>query len=437
MKRFTLVFTSFVLSLTSVLMPFPVSLNAQTSGGAGYCTGCTTSVVIINQVPCTIITCRDPNFPNCLSQAPSACTPGSTIDTAICFGNNEVIHTVYVCNAEGRYAIQTQNILAGFFVTRDFCDFGANNAGCGRADNGDLLGIPRRVTQSCGPNGTSIEDTAGACGDPPCRIPARCVISGEIHCPQSECAEQSPPICYDAGGKWVCSFDGVPIVELTKPCPAVSHQPFPRSMVGIPNSFAIISGCNGGSASNKVNFEERSRCGKKVVAYSASVSAACAAPDMGSAWTMDERAWNLGHVSDGGAAIQGSRNGVTMQHIFETSSYDKPANGPGFPNMAERQPAYQITLRTQWLLSANFSEDLKVTKTKCYIQGTNTEVACDRTDVIIEERTVEEIETHNIGSYVFGPFDVFGARVPQDTYQPSFCGDVPLVVIQSQAVIDK
>ena len=352
-------------------------------------------------------------------------------------GNNGVLHTRYVCGPDQRYQIQSQEILAGFYVTRDWCDFGQNNAGCGRADNGDLLGIPRRVTQSCGPNGANSEDISGACGDAPCRIPARCVSSGQLHCPDQACTEQAPPTCYDAGGRWVCAFDGAPIVELVKPCPKVARQPFPRGMVGVPNNLAIISSCDGGSASNKVTFADRQRCGKTVVAYSASVSAACAAPDMGASWQMDERAWNIGNASEGGLTVSGVRVGLSPQHIYETSSYDKPATGPGFPNLAERQPAYQIRLNTQWLLSANIREDLKVTRTKCYIQGTDTQIACDRTDVVVEQRTVDEIETHSVGSFVFGPLSVTGARVPQDTSQPDFCGDISVPIIQSQVVIAK
>ena len=300
-----------------------------------------------------------------------------------------------------------------------------------------MLGIPTRVREICSGLGYISEVERGSCGDPPCRIPARCVISSDIHCPDQACVQQSPPVCFDTGGKWVCAFDGVNIVELVKPCPSVSRQPFPRGLVGVPNTFAITSGCNGGSADNKVTFTDRQRCGKTVVAYSAAVSAACAMPDMGATWQMDERAWNVGHVSEGGLPVAGARSGISPQHIYETSSYDKPANGPGFPSIADRQPAYQVQLRTQWLLSANISEDLKITKTKCYIQGTNTEVACDRTDVVIEERQVDEIETHIVGTYVFGPFSVTGARVPQDSSQPEFCGDLPLPVIQSQAIIDK
>ena len=419
------------LQLTGNTQPFPVL-----GQGSGSCTGCTTTIVYINDIPCELVTCTDPNYPVCLDNGAGRCTDGTAYQSKVCRPNGVELIT-YLCTG-GIWNLATQEVVNGNgYNERFFCDYGVNNAGCGRTEAGDLLGIPTRVREICSPLGYINEIERGACGDPPCRIPARCVITHNLHCDEPACREQSAPVCYDTGGKWVCAFDGVPIVELPKPCPAVQRSPFPRGMVGIPNSFAITSGCAGGGASKKVGFEDRQKCGKTVVAYSASVSAACAAPDMGATWTMDERDWNVGHTSDNGLVVEGSRSGIAMQHIYETSSYDKPANGPGFPNMADRQPAYQVTLRTQWLLSANFSEDLKVKKTKCYIQGTDTEVACDRTDVVIEQRTVEEIETHSIGSFVYGPFNVLGAHDPQDTFQPNYCGQLPLPVIQSQAIIEK
>jgi hypothetical protein len=180
------------------------------------------------------------------------------------------------------------------------------------------------------------------------------------------------------------------------------------------------------------------------------MSWACAVPDdLGATWNMDERDWNVGHTNERGEKIANIMGGSSIQHTYETSSYNKPENGPG-PGLATRQPAYQVTLSTQWALTANFQKKVKVKHEGCWGQPdgqspitpcyTTWECANDKAGTseclgtIYREYT--SLDWVDAESYIVNPVTVYGATVPQDTVSPGGCNaPIPIAVIQSQTVL--
>lgn len=81
-------------------------------------------------------------------------------------------------------------------------------------------------------------------------------------------------------------------------------------------------------------------------------------------WSFGDRAWNIGR-DFGYGPVSNTACGSTVHHIYETSSYGLPANGPGFIPADEvcppgkdhcceqipgvwDNPAYQVTVPTYW-----------------------------------------------------------------------------------------
>jgi hypothetical protein len=67
-------------------------------------------------------------------------------------------------------------------------------------------------------------------------------------------------------------------------------------------------------------------------------------PDLGAyppiCWDLDERDWNLGQ-DHGYGPIRAVDCGNSVSHIYETSSWDKPHNGPRFISPADACPAWE------------------------------------------------------------------------------------------------
>jgi hypothetical protein len=130
--------------------------------------------------------------------------------------------------------------------------------------------------------------------------------------------------------------------------------------------------------------------------------------------------------------IAGTRSGGNISHIYETSSYGKPANGPSV-DASRRDPAYQVQLTTLWNLAATFQYQEERQEERCFAANGDPR-PCNNSDVAITT-------TVTISPWVPGPSLFFsniprvGALVPQDVVGGNACGVVPIGVIQSQSVL--
>jgi len=194
--------------------------------------------------------------------------------------------------------------------------------------------------------------------------------------------------CFANGREVQCFWQGRMIVKVDVPCPLVIREPYPRGTVGLPNRFTIQGGTASAQGSQSFDVYQREVCteqsnGPHVAEYIGQITIAMN-PDA-TVWEMDERPNNLGKESDnivsnyigddvnqrspelvqravgevmsrmGGLTIRGQRRGATIYHIYETSSFDKPVNGPAWPLGSFRaEPSYQVNVSTLWQLNGMF-----------------------------------------------------------------------------------
>ena len=238
------------------------------------------------------------------------------------------------------------------------------------------------------------------------------------------------------------------------PCPSVTRKPFPRAIVGQPVRLQIANACaNLPNASGRVDVPPPyDQCGDEIFAYEGQIGWMCSRPDLSDAeWSMDERAWNVGH-SNALGPISNQRSGTSATHVYETSSYDLAPNGPGFPNMAQRQPAYQVQLKTNYTLVGAFKYHYRTREEQCF-WGANQSGGrkqCHNPGACISDpnranredcqpdgsrATVIISPTRELPSFIIPDIAVTGAKTPQDGVNPNSCGVIAIPVISSQSVL--
>ena len=289
-------------------------------------------------------------------------------------------------------------------------------------------------------------------------------------CPPPPCTREcclGDPECVERPGEWVCSWAGREIVRVPKPCPEVVREPWPRAMVGVPLELRITSSCQGATNSGAVAVDPPMCPGSYyIIGLRGTVSFQCDSAQLAdSEWRMDEREFNIGKTSDdimtpyvgdgqpgnnpslrkprtvhqimseteGDAEIRDIRRGLRVRHVYETPSYNKPVNGPGWPDANKREPAYQVSLRTKWRLTGAFQYQRLITYIRCY-NNAGQEVSCDSQPPPAYTRVFTETPWFT-GPTVSIPVEVVGARVLADPVLRNQCTVIPIPVQQVQTVL--
>ena len=224
----------------------------------------------------------------------------------------------------------------------------------------------------------------------------------------------------------------------------------------------MLSGCSGcrenacgnlPSTSGRVDVPEPwDDCGDTIVAYEGSIGWQCTNADSaGVEWSMDERAWNVGHIGSDGKLILANRSGASVAHVYETSSYDLQPNGPG-PNGNHQQPSYQVEVKTRYSLVGAFKYQYRAQEHRCYWGPNQTDGqkqcynagnclgdpnASAREDCKPDgsDETVIITPTRELPAIVIPDITITGAKSAQDPAGADICGPLPIPVISSQAVI--
>ena len=411
-------------------------IQSVTAGACGD-GGCLRQAVCRPGQPCPRCKPGDTN-PEC-----NYCTPGSTRQ---CGG------TTQVCPDSGQFPPCPKCKPGDKFICPDGkvsqCVNGQYET-CTECKPGESVYCSNGGTLRCTPDGKV----------PVC--PSGCDVNGT--CPKV-CNQL--PECHPVGVGWACSWNGTPVVSVPTPCPQVQRTPWPRGLVGVPMRFAIVNTSDVPGASNSVSVVPPTCDSRIIIGYRGTLSWMVESLD-NAQWTMDERPWNIGQTSNniispvdgrpvsqsmlnGDLTIRNTRQGRAVTHIYETSSYDKPANGPGYPNLSVRQPAYQVGLHTRWTLVGNFQYQQRETVTNCYDNSSPpSRVTCPppddwcnahpgdsscRPDIHI--RVTEVISPWHPGPAIHvGGIEVVGAVTPQDAAKGSTCDTIPTPIIQSQSVL--
>ena len=379
------------------------------------------------------------------------CTPGDTRD---CNG------TTQVCGPDGVFPPCSPPCPPG---SRVFCPCSGEWLEC------DPMGLFPSCPPGCNP-GQTIYCPNGEqricradCTHDPC---PPCPPGG---CPPPPCTREcclGDPECFERGGEWVCSWAGYEIVRVPKPCPEVVREPWPRAMVGVPLELRITSSCQGAIKSGTVGVSPICPNSYHIIGLRGTVSFQCDSAQLAdSEWRMDEREFNIGKTSDdimtpyvgdgqpgnnpslrkprtvhqimseteGDAEIRDIRRGLRVRHVYETPSYNKPVNGPGWPDVNKREPAYQVSLRTRWRLTGTFQYQRLITHIKCYNKA-GQEVSCDSQPPPAYTHVFHETPWFT-GPTVSIPVEVVGARVLADPVLRNQCTVIPIPVQQVQTVL--
>lgn len=443
----------------------PPSATWSPAPNVGTCTRCGNwNWVNGDSQACQTFTCLGPGWPDCANQQPrggQVCTPGSRFEVTAC-GATGVQSCAYVCNAQGTgYAAPIcQTIGNGGNFRRTYCDY---SAGCA-VEGGFVQGRPTTIAQQCTQDGVLQTVTRGACGAGGCLRKLVCK-PGQPCCRPGidpgctpQCTSQGStfdiqPRCGPNGAGYSCTF-GKLTLSVAMPCPSVLRKPFPRAIVGQPVQLQIANACGGlPNANGRVDVPPPyDQCGDEIFAYEGQIGWMCSRPDLSDAeWRMDERPWNIGHTSALGP-ISNVRTGVSINHIYETSSYDLAPNGPGYPDLAKRLPAYQVQLQTHYTLAGTFQYHYRTRETQCYWgpDGTGGRKQCANPGNCLSDpnaanredckpdgsrMTVIVSPTRTLPSFVIPDIAVTGAKTPQDLVNPNSCGVIAVPVIMSQAVL--
>ncbi len=452
---------------------------AQGGGGSGGFGNCPTDKCREEPGPngYPVIVCDGvPDYPACLNRDPSSsiCTPGQTRTYMQCSAaNGDLTACNYTCESDsngvaGWGSPLCVNIQNGYnwTPTETFCDASAS-AGCGTDGSGRAIGRLTTVERQCvigsSPLVTVRQEACGTCsldcppgGPCPTSVVPPTSVPPPNACPKATCSQSGP--C-----SWSCSWNGNSLTAMNAPIPSIERQPFPRGMVGIPNVINITSGCIGSTGGPNGISRELTEApfltcdSTDIYGYRVAWTWMCGSPgapgDLGATWTMDERSWNVGQRNERGEQIENTHGGSTIVHTYETSSYDKPMNGPGTDSRT-RQPAYQITLQTNWLLGVNFERRIKRQESGCWHADSDTE-APDQWDSVspclseddcrvpsnatfcaaINRRQRTTLSWVSDGSATYAT-TVTGAQTPQDPVSAGGCNaPIPLSVIQSQTVL--
>lgn len=462
-----------VVIVTQVMMPSIVLAQQQPPSNAtwvpaanvGTCTQCG-NWHWTNQagVACQTFTCLGPNWPKCAEKIPSEkiCTPGSTFNVTQCSVTG-VETCSYTCNTGGTgyLAPVCRAVGNGGNFRRQYCDY---NASC-PVNNGFVEGRPTTIDALCTQNGAVQTITRGACGTGGCsrklicRPGQPCCRPGIDPACTPQCQSHGEtidvvPKCGPGGQGYQCTY-GKLTLSVPLPCPSVTHKPFPRALVGQPIQFEITNACADlPTSGNRVDVgPPYDVCGDTIVAYEGQLAWICSTPDMSDAeWMMDERAWNVGKVGADGP-ILAQRTGATIRHTYETSSVDLAPNGPGYPDMLRRQPAYQVQLKTNYSLVGAFRYHYRTQERRCYNDAGKTQQRecrdsgyCDNPGFPERQNewqcrpegaseTVWITPTREAPVFILPNIPVIGAKTPQDLGNPNSCGVIATSVLQSQAVL--
>jgi hypothetical protein len=133
-------------------------------------------------------------------------------------------------------------------------------------------------------------------------------------------------------GEITCGGNFSVTASASVPCMTVLRDPYPRGLVSVPNLFWI-----NGPWSSIGSASSREWCTPTIRNYTLRIGWQFL-PIVPPIWQFDDRAW-----SDGGQ----SALGFAVAHIYETSSWGLPANGPSLEGRLDI-PAYQVRLGTSW-----------------------------------------------------------------------------------------
>jgi len=117
------------------------------------------------------------------------------------------------------------------------------------------------------------------------------------------------------------------------PCVLVKRWPYPRGMVNLENSFELV----GPYVSPRGVGQSAGWCSPNIRDYTLEVEWRMVG-DPPPVWSFDEREW---------AEEPEFAYGYAVTHTYQTSSAEKPDNGPSLEGKLEL-PAYQVELGTPW-----------------------------------------------------------------------------------------
>jgi hypothetical protein len=263
--------------------------------------------------------------------------------------------------------------------------------------------------------------------------------------------------CRYCGGNW----------EVGYPCPLVARDPWPRGLVGVPNTFWITGaeapaidqwrdwGCDW--ANNAPNCPQPDKYKNGIYVSGAYANLAWISVPESTSWDMGDREWNVGKVSDdivspysghsgrnvstimGDLTIRNTRQGVTVTHIYETSSYGLTENGPD-----NNWPAYQVRLTTGWRLVANFkykTRTVETTYTCTDNVGTQVECVCDPgwpgCNIVSKVEEKFNVDTEHTGPSLVYYMTREGAKVDRDAARSGLCAAIPIAIVQTQSTLAK
>jgi hypothetical protein len=234
------------------------------------------------------------------------------------------------------------------------------------------------------------------------------------------CPDSSPPVdaidCTITNNILQCRW-GDNVASQALSCPTVKRDPYPRGLVGVPNTFEIQS-CDSGTVAYAYYYQDVSqddpppspvKCppparllpnrNHTVAAWVKrsilTVSYMCQVDN--TIWNMDERSYNIGKTSDdivspyvghnkqnvstimnNDLTIKGERIGKRVSHIYETNSFDKPLVGPGWPDLDKPAPAYQVRARIPYKVRTYAFYEFQYRERVCYKEedGKKIETSC-------------------------------------------------------------